>query len=83
VFETLDGFTVRVLARYDETGSPLRSGYLLGQDRLSGKAAALDVAHGDGHVVLLGFRPQWRGQPWGTFRVLFNALMATETPSSS
>jgi glutamine amidotransferase-like uncharacterized protein len=83
VFETLDGFTGRVLARYDETGSPLRSGYLLGQDRLSGKAAALDVAHGDGHVVLLGFRPQWRGQPWGTFRVLFNALMATETPSSS
>jgi hypothetical protein len=25
--------------------------------------------------VLLGFRPQWRGQPFGTFRVLFIAVL--------
>ena len=30
---------------------------------------------GKGHVVLLGFRPQWRGQPFGTFRVIFNAVL--------
>jgi hypothetical protein len=24
--------------------------------------------------VLLGFKPQWRGQPFGTFRVIFNAI---------
>jgi len=77
VFETLEGFTGTVLARYQTDGSPLASGYLLGEKYLQGKAAALDVALGSGHVVLLGFRPQWRGQPFGTFRVIFNALLYT------
>ena len=40
-----------------------------------GKAAALDARLGDGHVILLGFRPQWRGQPFGSFRVLFNSII--------
>ncbi|MHB1192266.1 MAG: M14 family metallopeptidase, partial [Longimicrobiales bacterium] len=75
VFDTTEGFDGTVLASYAEAGSPLVSGYLLGEHRLQGKAAALDVRHGDGHVVLLGFRPQWRGQPWGSFRVLFNAVL--------
>jgi hypothetical protein len=28
-----------------------------------------------GHVVLPGFRPEWRGQSFGTFTVLFNAAL--------
>jgi hypothetical protein len=56
-------------------GSPRLSGYLLGEKRLHDNAAALDVKHGQGHVVLIGFRPQWRGQPFGTFRVVFNAAL--------
>jgi hypothetical protein len=75
VFETLDGFKGAVLARYADSGTPLLSGYLIGEKYLQGKYAALDVELGDGHVVLLGFRPQWRGQPFGTFRVIFNALL--------
>ena len=75
VFETLEGFTGRVLAKYQETGSPLLSGYLIGEKYLQGKAAAVDVQVGEGHIVLLGFRPQWRGQPFGTLRVLFNAAL--------
>ena len=77
-FEPLDvgrGFQGRVLARFADAGSPLLSGYLLGESYLHGKAAAVDLAHGEGHVVLIGFRPQWRGQPFGTFRVLFNAVL--------
>jgi ribosomal protein S18 acetylase RimI-like enzyme len=75
VFETLDGFTGTVLARYQDSGSPLLAGYLIGETFLHGKAAALDVHLDAGHVVLLGFRPEWRGQPFGTFRVLLNAAL--------
>jgi glutamine amidotransferase-like uncharacterized protein len=77
VFETGDGFQGSVLARYADSGSPLLSGYLIGEKYLQGKAAALDVQVGDGHIVLIGFRPTWRGQPFGTFRVLFNAALFT------
>ena len=74
-FDPAVGFDGAVLASYPADGSPLRSGYLLGEKYLQGKAAAVDVKHGDGRVVLLGFRPQWRGQPFGSFRILFNALL--------
>ena len=76
-FEVLDGFKGTVLARYADSGSPLRSGYLIGEKYIQGRAAALDVLLDSGHVILLGFRPQWRGQPFGTFKVLFNALLLT------
>ncbi len=75
VFTTTEGFEGVALAKYQEAGSPLLSGYLLGEEHINGFAAALDVRHGKGHVVLLGFRPQWRGQSFGTFRIVFNSAL--------
>ena len=80
VFETGEGFKGKVIAKYADTGSPLLSGYLIGEKYLQGKAAALDVELDKGHVVLIGFRPQWRGQPFGTFRVVFNSALYTAGP---
>lgn len=74
-FSTEEGFEGQILAKYQLQGTPLRSGYLLGEKHIQGTAAALSVKHGNGHVVLLGFAPQWRGQTMGTYRVLFNSLM--------
>ena len=73
-FETLEGFNGAVLMRYPDK-DVLASGFLLGENVLAGKAVALDVPLGEGHVVLLGFRPQWRGQPFGSFRVIFNSIL--------
>jgi len=88
VFTTEEGFEGRVLAKYAENGSPLLSGYFLGEEHVQGYAAALEVEHGAGRVILLGLKPQWRGQPFGTFKVLFNAVLysgavASQTPDNS
>lgn len=77
VFTTTDEFDGAVVAKYPTQGSPLMSGYLLGEEHLQGYASALEVSHGEGKVVLLGMRPQWRGQPLANFRILFNAALFT------
>jgi hypothetical protein len=53
----------------------LQSGWLIGEDHLAKMPAMVDVKHGKGHVVLIGFRTQHRCQTHGTFKLLFNALM--------
>ena len=65
---------VDVIARYADKDI-LMSGWATGQDKyLKGKAAMLNVKHGEGNVVLFGFRPQFRGQPRGTYKLIFNAI---------
>ena len=63
----------RVVARYPDTGL-LQSGWVLGEQVLAGRAAVVEARVGQGRVVLVGFRTQHRGQPHGTFKLLFNAL---------
>jgi len=71
-FEATDS-TVQVVARYGKE-SVLRSGWLLGEDKVRGKIALAEVAVGKGRVILFGFRPQLRGQTWGTLPFIWNAI---------
>ena len=66
---------VRVIARYAEAERLLRSGWLLGGNRIAGRIALAEVQMGQGRVILFAFRPQHRAQTWGTFPFIFNAIM--------
>jgi Zinc carboxypeptidase len=80
-FQTLPGFHGAVLARYPKETSPLESGLLLHPEAIEGKAAAIELAYGRGHIVLFGFKPQFRGQSHATYKYLFNELYSFDHPA--
>jgi hypothetical protein len=64
---------VKAVAHY-ASANLLASGWVSGERQVLGKAILLDVRHGQGRVVLFGFRPQFRGQTFGAFRLVLNAI---------
>jgi len=62
-----------IVAHYPDE-SLLESGWIIGGDKIRGKAAVLDVPSGDGKVVLFGFNIHNRAQSYSTFKLLFNAI---------
>lgn len=72
---------VEIIATYVDRDI-LQSGWLLGEQVIAKKAAAVTVKQGAGKVVLLGFRPQHRDQTHGTFKLVFNALLNGPTTTS-
>ncbi len=64
---------VRPIAWFDNT-IPLRSGWAWGQHYLEGGIAVMEATIGKGKLVMYGPEIAFRGQPHGTFKLLFNGL---------
>jgi hypothetical protein len=67
------GMGVRPIAWFDSP-TPLRSGWAWGQERLQGGVAMAEAKVGQGNLFLFGPEITNRGQPHGTFKLLFNGI---------
>ncbi len=73
-FEITDPTRAKAVATYESSGNALVSGWLMGPERLYGKAALVEATVGKGKVVLYGFRPQYRGQTNATLPLIWDAI---------
>lgn len=71
--------SVRPIARYARADALLMSGWLQGAPYIAGHYAAIEAPYGAGKVVLYGFRPHFRAQSHGTFKLLFNVLFKQQS----
>ena len=65
------------------TDAPLRSGWALGQKYLRDGIAVVDAPLGRGHVLLFGPDITFRAQSHGTFKFLFNGILASKAERSN
>jgi hypothetical protein len=65
-----------IVIRYP-TGNILRSGWLHGESYLHNKVGVAEVKLGKGRMVLIPIKVQHRAQPYGTFKLLFNAILTS------
>ncbi len=69
-----DEILVEIVATYPDEWL-LLSGWMIGDEMIREKAAALDVSYGEGKIFLFGFNVHNRAQARSTMKMLFNALL--------
>jgi hypothetical protein len=75
-FTLVEGFASQqasVVARYPNA-DVVASGWLKGEELMTGRAAVVSVEMNPGRIVMFGLRPQHRAQTQATFPMLFNAI---------
>jgi hypothetical protein len=79
VMEVIDpGAGVEVVARYRKVDT-LVSGWAVGEEHLAGKVAVASVKVGRGRIHLYGADVTYRGQPVGTFKLVFHGILGAAT----
>lgn len=77
-FETTlaEGFNMKAIQSVAQFANAnlLASGWVSGEKAAAGKDAVVEARYGAGRVVLFALRPQFRGQSFGTFKLLLNAV---------
>jgi hypothetical protein len=63
-----------IAVRYEDRDL-LESGWLVGEENLTRRAAVVSAKLGQGRVVLIGFPAQHRAQTHATYKLLFNSLV--------
>jgi len=69
---------IKTVAKYPGE-NPLMSGWIFGDTLLRQKSSIVEVPYAKGKIILLGFPVQFRAQPYGTFKLLFNAVFYSGT----
>ncbi len=65
----------RIIFRFAPAKDLPISGGLKNGAEMAGAPALVDAPHGDGHIVLFGFNPFWRGETVGPYALVFNTLL--------
>jgi len=65
----------RVIFRYADSKDLLVSGLIEGGDEIAQHPAVVDAPSGKGHVVLFSINPVYRGETWGTYAMVLNAIL--------
>jgi hypothetical protein len=69
-----EAIPIEIVASYPDE-SLLLSGWMIGDERIREKAAALHVTYGEGRIFLFGFNVHNRAQARSTTKMFFNALL--------
>ena len=75
-FALTEGFSshrASIIARYPNA-DVVGSGWLKGEELMSGRGAAVAIDMNPGRIILFGLRPQHRAQTQATFPLLFNSF---------
>jgi len=67
------------VAKYPDE-NPLMSGWIHGDRIIRQKSGVVVAPFGKGSLILLGFPVQFRAQPYGTFKLLFNSIFYGSNP---